>query len=199
MYERQSALYLKIPRKITILGLGGTGSWCAYFSALVGVRQIGLVDFDVLEEHNLNRTPYWPSQVGKKKLEAMSELIHTVRLPLKSFCPDLYMFDKSTDELSPIQWELLGGGFIIDCRDIASQIPLKIHIKLGYDGFDTTIWLNPNYKNLRGEIQGMYSTFPSYLCPCVSLANTAINLLCTNNFPKEEKIINRNLNREVIL
>lgn len=59
--------------KIGIAGAGGLGSNCAYLLVRSGIRQLRIVDFDVIEPSNLNRQLYWPDDVGRLKVTALRE------------------------------------------------------------------------------------------------------------------------------
>lgn len=92
--DRQETLKLKIPKAVAVVGCGGVGSWTAYFLALAGVPELWLFDMDTISDHNLNRIPLPMSSVGKKKTEAIAELIKTVRpdcvvLTMGWFTPEL--------------------------------------------------------------------------------------------------------------
>lgn len=57
--------------KVLIVGAGGLGSPASLYLAAAGVGTIGLVDFDVIDESNLQRQIlYQTDQVGQKKLDA---------------------------------------------------------------------------------------------------------------------------------
>ena len=83
-YNRQ---HLKAPETISLIGCGG-GCWVAIFGAMMGVKRINLFDSDILEGHNLNRLPYSPEMVGKKKTLALKQLIQTLRPDCEVSCFD---------------------------------------------------------------------------------------------------------------
>lgn len=59
---------------VLIVGAGGLGSPAALYLAAAGVGRIGLVDFDVVEETNLQRQVlYGEKDLGRDKLEAALE------------------------------------------------------------------------------------------------------------------------------
>jgi len=59
--------------RVLIVGAGGLGSPAALYLAAAGVGQIGLVEFDVVDETNLQRqVMYGTPDVGRPKLEAAS-------------------------------------------------------------------------------------------------------------------------------
>ncbi len=61
---------------VLIVGAGGLGSPLALYLAAAGVGKIGLADYDVVDESNLQRQIlYGTKDVGRKKLEAARETI----------------------------------------------------------------------------------------------------------------------------
>ena len=60
--------------RVLVCGLGGVGSWAAEMLVRSGVGGLGLLDFDVVKESNLNRQlPALISTVGRKKAEVLAE------------------------------------------------------------------------------------------------------------------------------
>ncbi|MCG8549357.1 MAG: sulfur carrier protein ThiS adenylyltransferase ThiF [Desulfobacterales bacterium] len=57
--------------KIGIAGVGGIGSNVALNLVRSGVMQLKLVDFDRVEESNLNRQFYFADQIGQFKVDAL--------------------------------------------------------------------------------------------------------------------------------
>ena len=68
---------------IGIAGLGGLGSNAAVSFARSGVGRLVLVDFDKVEEKNLDRQYYFLDQVGKSKVEALKENIKKISPEVK--------------------------------------------------------------------------------------------------------------------
>lgn len=76
----QSANILKVRHflrsfKVGIAGAGGLGSNCAVALARTGIGHLVVVDFDIVEPLNLNRQYFFANQIGKKKVEALKEVI----------------------------------------------------------------------------------------------------------------------------
>lgn len=65
-------------KTVGIAGCGGLGSNCAVALARVGVGRLIIADFDVVSESNLNRQYYFSSQVGMKKVVALTDNISKI-------------------------------------------------------------------------------------------------------------------------
>lgn len=59
--------------KIGIAGVGGIGSNVAMNLVRAGIKNLKIIDFDKLEESNLNRQFYFKNQIGQNKVEALKE------------------------------------------------------------------------------------------------------------------------------
>ena len=195
IYDRQKSLDLQIPTKIAVIGVGGIGSWVGLNLALVGVKNLSLIDHDTIEETNLNRTPYRLVDIGKLKVEALTEIILERRkdiditpIPLKIE----QVLEKMPTFLNDVD-------IVIDCRDKFSPIEIqKTYIKLGYDGRGLTIHINPKRKTLVwGEGGDGYRITPSYLAPPQLLANILTELITNKNlhyiWEKQDFIVNTNM------
>jgi sulfur carrier protein ThiS adenylyltransferase len=68
---------------VGIAGLGGLGSNAAVALARAGIRRLVLVDFDKVEESNLNRQYYFIDQIGKNKVDALKENIEKINPEVK--------------------------------------------------------------------------------------------------------------------
>ncbi len=62
--------------RVAVVGVGGVGGYVAYLLARAGVGQITLVDFDKVEESNINRQIVATTKtVGRPKVNVMRDLI----------------------------------------------------------------------------------------------------------------------------
>ncbi len=62
--------------KVAVVGVGGVGGYTAYLLARAGVGQLTLVDFDIVDESNINRQIVADTQtIGRKKVDVMQEII----------------------------------------------------------------------------------------------------------------------------
>ncbi|HWM55571.1 MAG TPA: TOMM precursor leader peptide-binding protein [Solirubrobacterales bacterium] len=60
--------------RIAVLGVGGLGGWSALALACVGIGEMRLIDFDLVELNNLNRQVlYSEADIGRPKAEAAAE------------------------------------------------------------------------------------------------------------------------------
>jgi adenylyltransferase/sulfurtransferase len=65
--------------KVLCIGAGGLGSPVAFYLAAAGIGTLGIVDFDVVDESNLQRQILHRSgDVGKKKIESARERLREV-------------------------------------------------------------------------------------------------------------------------
>lgn len=150
LYSRQKELKLTVPEKAIVVGVGGIGSWVAIDLALVGVQELILIDHDIVEEHNLNRTLFKYSQIGKNKAIAMIELIAERRTDIEIKAYDCRWEEVDIDTKDYI---------IFDCRDTTTPL-IRGAIKLGYDGLNFTI--DPHSGRYAfGENSG-YTIVPSF-------------------------------------
>ena len=62
--------------RIAIIGLGAVGSWCsANISKINGLKDLLLIDRDIVEEHNLKHQNYAKQDIGIPKAEAIADKI----------------------------------------------------------------------------------------------------------------------------
>jgi len=65
-------------KTVGIAGCGGLGSNCAVALARVGVGNLIIADFDIIEESNLNRQYFFHKQIGQKKVFSLEENIQSI-------------------------------------------------------------------------------------------------------------------------
>ena len=64
--------------RVGVAGLGGLGSHIAVMLARSGVGALHLVDFDRVDEGNLNRQHYFREHLGRPKTEALAEQLRHI-------------------------------------------------------------------------------------------------------------------------
>jgi ubiquitin-like modifier-activating enzyme 5 len=62
-------------KRVAVVGVGGLGAMAADIMARCGVGELALMDYDTLEEANLNRQIYDTSQIGTPKVDALKDHI----------------------------------------------------------------------------------------------------------------------------
>ena len=68
---------------VGIAGAGGLGSNAAVALARAGIGGLIIVDFDKIEEKNINRQYYFLDQVGKNKVDALKDNIKKINPKVK--------------------------------------------------------------------------------------------------------------------
>ncbi|WML44830.1 sulfur carrier protein ThiS adenylyltransferase ThiF [Neobacillus sp. PS3-40] len=85
--------------KVAIAGLGGLGSNIAIMLARIGVGQLLLVDFDVVEPSNLNRQSYYVSHLGLPKTVALKNQIEQINPFIKIKSENVKITEKNVKDL----------------------------------------------------------------------------------------------------
>lgn len=73
---------------IHIIGVGATGSFTACALSKMGIREINVYDFDIVEEHNFYNQLYTRDKVGKFKVDACAEMLDNIIPHNKRVCKD---------------------------------------------------------------------------------------------------------------
>lgn len=85
----------KLSKKtVGIAGCGGLGSNAAASLARVGVGRLILADYDEVEISNLNRQFYFWSQLGMKKVDALSENLKAINPVIQLDLHPIQLFEK---------------------------------------------------------------------------------------------------------
>jgi predicted ThiF/HesA family dinucleotide-utilizing enzyme len=81
LYSRQEDIenIKHMPDCVCVVGVGGVGFWVAVNLAMIGVKEIHLVDNDLLGVVNLNRIPAPKEYVGRPKVEFAKKFIKLFR------------------------------------------------------------------------------------------------------------------------
>lgn len=142
LYQRQESLELKLPSRVVVVGCGGAGSWASLFCALCGAEDITLIDPDVVETSNLNRTPYKMSDVGRPKVDALADLIMERRridvFAINDVFPSLVSVDKDTVLIDATD----NIGSQRDVHEVA-RINGARYIRVGYNGHMVSVSDDP--------------------------------------------------------
>jgi predicted ThiF/HesA family dinucleotide-utilizing enzyme len=173
VYARQEDLRLNIPASATVVGVGGVGSWVALDLSLLGVKKLVLIDPDIVESTNLNRTPFKETQIGEPKVVAISSLIKERRSATETI-----PINKWVENLTKNEIKMATTDIIYDCRDTTGKLPFKSQpvITGGYNGKSITIQILPNQKFGWGEAT-RYTITPSYVVPPQLIAVLLVSAL----------------------
>lgn len=177
-----------------VVGAGGIGNWVAMDLALSGrVNNLIIIDPDIVEESNLNRTFFDYTDIGGYKVDCVAKHI-TVRRPQQNI---QIIRDYMDEKLANLFIQKLFDGdnsyyrsdiCIVDCRDDIYDdcYPLNCKLyKVGYDGMSITIDGNPRLTKVFGQRGGSYSVTPSY----IGSAQLAAILVCNDIlYPKSHKL-----------
>lgn len=174
LYNRQETMSLRIPASVTIVGVGGVGSWVAYFFALVGVPVINVIDPDRVEESNRNRTPFHVWHVGDYKADSLVEIV----MECREQCV-VTPYNKRYEELTPAEKTNVESELFFDCRDVVSTLDRDTPITGGYDGSEVTLHVKPDYRKVfSANDQEGYRVTPSYVVPPAFIALCIVNYCC---------------------
>ena len=77
-FSRQSNIFKPhtFTTPIHVIGAGATGSWLVLLLAKLGIKDITVWDFDVIEEHNLPNQAFMIEDVGYNKADMVRTIVH---------------------------------------------------------------------------------------------------------------------------
>ena len=120
-------LELLAKKSVLILGCGGVGGYVAEALARSGIGQIILVDYDVVEESNINRQIIaLSSTIGKYKVDVLEERIKDINQDCKVI--KVKSFIDNDNYLDLFQYKV---DFFIDCCDtmLVKKLVMKESLK----------------------------------------------------------------------
>ena len=122
LYGARAAAILR-ESHVTIVGLGGVGSWAAEALARCGIGALTLIDMDHIAESNTNRQVHAiEPEFGKAKVIAMRERIAEISPRTRVSCVEDFVTPQNVAQLIP------PGGVVIDCIDqVAAKAALIAH------------------------------------------------------------------------
>jgi len=177
IYERQKLIEgLEIPEVASVVGCGGTGFWTALLLAMSGVKELILLDSDIVEVSNLNRLLLQESSVGKKKAEALKELISGIRKEIRIEIQDMRIE-------KPIDCQILRGDIFCCTDNLKSQQIICAYCKknelayqrIGYDGTILNVSKTFPLSLKDADEEGGYTVTPSWVIPAVFAAAAGVS------------------------
>ena len=176
IYERQRLIEgLEIPEVASVVGCGGTGFWTALLLAMSGVKELILLDSDIVEVSNLNRLLLQESSVGKKKAEALKELISGIRKEIRIEIQDMRIE-------KPIDCQILRGDIFCCTDSLKSQQIICAYCKknelayqrIGYDGTILNVSKTFPLSLKDADEEHGYTVTPSWVIPAVFAAAAGV-------------------------
>jgi len=132
-------------RKIAIIGLGSLGGFlCRYLSFLSDVKEIVIIDNDIVENKNLKTSIYKYEHIGKFKVDVLEEIISddvTVTKFKNKYIEKCKCFSDCD--------------LVIDCRDFVCNRSKEINIRLYISGKSLIIDCRKNVKT-NYQYEGRY-------------------------------------------
>ena len=126
--------------KVLIIGAGGLGSPVALNLTAAGVGTIGLIDYDIISESNLNRQLlYEEKNLGQLKVEAAADRLKGLN---SNVCINRYAEKISLSNLAQISNIISGYDIVVDCCDnmetryIVSDITESLSIPFVYGAIE---------------------------------------------------------------
>jgi len=177
IYERQRLIEgLEIPEVASVVGCGGTGFWTAILLAMSGVKELILLDSDIVEVSNLNRLLLQESSVGKKKAEVLKELISGVRKEIRIEIQDMHIE-------KPIDCQILRGDIFCCTDNLKSQQIICAYCKknelayqrIGYDGTILNVSKTFPLSLKDADDERGYTVTPSWVIPAVFAAAAGVS------------------------
>ena len=179
--DRQKDLDLYVPSTVAIAGVGGIGSWVALFLENVGTQEFYIFDPDIIEPHNLNRTPYLENQIGRHKTESLKRLMIAKNRDVKVFAYKM-KFDPDMLLNSP--------DIVIDCTDdYDSQVKIHkyckdndiVYYRVGTKEHHITITDTvPSWNATDEQEEGTCGiTIPQWIAPQVMASSIVVSKICT--------------------
>ncbi len=163
-YKRQVLLIgregqeILMESKVLVVGAGGLGSVVITYLASAGIGKIGIVDGDVVEEHNLQRQFIHAGKIGKNKAISAMEFVEILNPDVEVEVYPFEINDKNVKiakdydvvVLCPDNFETR---LIVNDFCIRNEIPFVHGAVYGFEGEVTTVTGSPCYRCL-------YSSFP---------------------------------------
>ena len=87
-------------KKILLVGCGGVGGACAVSLVRSGIENLTIVDYDTVEESNLNRQAVARrSNIGKKKVDVLKEMLLDMNNNARITTMDVFLDENNMDEI----------------------------------------------------------------------------------------------------
>lgn len=112
--------------KVAVVGIGGVGGYVAYLLARAGIGNLTLIDFDVVDETNINRQIVADTAtVGQKKVDVMRNILEKInpKCQIKTHCAKVCAENLQSLNLNECD-------FVVDAIDsVADKVELICYCK----------------------------------------------------------------------
>lgn len=120
----KGGLYFSVINHVTVIGLGTLGGFLAkHISWLENIKEITLIDFDLVERKNVQNSIYKYTQLGDYKTDALKEHLNEDVTITK--IKERYIEEKT---------KLPRSDLVIDCRDIVCNRKKEIDVRFYISG-----------------------------------------------------------------
>ena len=100
--------------KVLVVGVGGVGGECVLSLIRSGIKDIVIIDYDVVDISNINRQVVaYHSTIGKKKVDVLENIIKDINPECNVSKYDLFLNKENIKEI----FDKESPNFIIDCCD----------------------------------------------------------------------------------
>lgn len=176
IYTRQESLGIIRNQAVSVIGCGGIGAWVGYYLGLAGVRDLRLFDGDDITDHNLNRLPFTPADIGKSKSVALAALIGAARPEAElsaygNFDPTWHRSHLSESSAVVVSTDSLKSRKMV--YEAARVAGTSRYYELGADGFGATVTGEPAEWSTEAENEPGYQSVPVFVGPCTLAASIA--------------------------
>jgi tRNA A37 threonylcarbamoyladenosine dehydratase len=100
-------------KNVLLVGCGGVGGICATSLIRNGISKITIIDYDTVEDSNLNRQEVaYQSTLGRLKVDALKELLLDINPNVNIKTLNLFLDESNINELITDEYD-----YVIDCCD----------------------------------------------------------------------------------
>mgnify|MGYP001568996548 CR=1 FL=1 len=189
------------PFSIALIGAGSIGSNLALLLARLGITDLTVYDYDLVEDHNLGHQAYRVSDIGKPKVEALKELIALAT------GTEIKIVNSKLDKTNPIKADILIIGvdtmearkeiygaaefsFLLDGRMGGETFNVYAISSLSKERYEKTLYSDEEASEL--PCGGRSIGYISYLIAGI-MENTLKKMIKGEDFPFEQNFCARNL------
>lgn len=84
---------------VAVAGLGGIGSNTAVLLCRMGIGRLHLIDYDIVDESNINRQQYYLRHIGQQKTAALAELLLSINSEIELQLDNVRVTENNINEI----------------------------------------------------------------------------------------------------